>query len=149
VKPKKSALQILKRAVNIRPRKERRKSVDAAQLMRWGFDPEKENKPERSCAPVCYVQFSDGRNLQVNLGEDLLVQDVLENLVQRLDIDINHVDWMLIGENRENRLLMDQNSMELENCHLRAELRCSFKLDLTNLKKRIAIRQVSSSRAKY
>ncbi len=123
--------------------------MDAAQLLRWGLDPENENKPDRVSAPVCYVQFSDGRNLQVNLADDLLVQDVLENLVQRLGIDINHVDWMLIGENRENRILMDQNSMELENCHLRAELRCSFKLDLTHLKKRIAIRQVSCYRATY
>jgi len=123
--------------------------VDAAQLLRWGLDPENENKPDRVSAPVCYVQFSDGRNLQVNLADDLLVQDVLENLVQRLGIDINHVDWMLIGENRENRILMDQNSMELEKCHLRAELRCSFKLDLTHLKKRIAIRQVSCYRATY
>ena len=143
-KPKKSAFQILKKAVNVRPKKERRKSVDAGQLLRWGFDPDKENKPKRDGPRTgkCYVQFSDGRNLSVNLADDRSVQDVLNSLVQRLDIDKNHVDWMLIGESRENRLLMDQNSMELENCHLRAELRCSFKLDLIDLKKRIAIRYI-------
>lgn len=140
LKPKKSAFQILKRAVNVRPKKERRKSVDANQLLRWGFEEKEKKLHQSSVSAKCYVQFSDGRNLQVNLADDLTVQDVLDNLVQRLDIDINHVDWMLVGQNRENRLLMHQNSMELADCHLRAELRCSFKLDLTHLKKRIAIR---------
>ena len=135
---KKSAFQILRNAVHIPSsvRKERRLSSDG--ILMW----ESKNVPSTSVSaePKCYVHFNDGRNIAVRLHSHMTVHELLEDIAKRFDIGMSNVDWLLVGENRERPLVMEENCGMLRDKHIRAEIRVTFRLDITMLSRRIAIR---------
>ena len=135
---KKSAFQILRNAVHIPSsvRKDRRLSSDG--ILMW----ESKNVPSTSVSaePKCYVHFNDGRNIAVRLHSHMTVHELLEDIAKRFDIGMSNVDWLLVGENRERPLVMEENCGMLRDKHIRAEIRVTFRLDITMLSRRIAIR---------
>jgi hypothetical protein len=144
---KKSAFKILRSAIpKPAKRRDRRLSNEflLAEKSKFSLTPVV-NESKFSLTPgmsedICYVHFSDGKNIVVRLQSTSTVLELLSDLSKRFQIEMSNVDWLLVGTNQEKPMNMDENCFVLKNKHIRAELRVTFRLDLQHMGRRIAIR---------